>query len=51
MINKKFDSDHLQEIYKCQKLCNTVGGKPCYVLTITDNIKEDDIDPEALLET
>lgn len=24
-------------------MCNTIGGKPVYVLTITDNVKEDDV--------
>ena len=50
MINKKYEQEHLQDIYKCEKLCDTVGGKPCYVLTITDNVKEDDINVEKFLE-
>ena len=50
MINKKKEEENLQDIYKCEKLCDTVGGKPCYVLTITDNVKEDDISVEKCLE-
>jgi len=32
-------------------MCDSIGGKPCYVLTITDNVREDDvkIDSEKLL--
>ena len=43
LIQKKYESEHLHNIYKCEKLCDTCGGNPCYVLTITDNVQEDDI--------
>jgi len=42
-IQKNYDSDHLKQIFKQEKLCDTVGGNPCYVLTITDNVTDDDI--------
>ena len=42
-IQKNYDKEHLDHIYKCEKLCDTLGKKPCYVLTITDNVQEDDI--------
>lgn len=42
-IQRKYEPEHLSHIYKCEKLCDTVGKKPCYVLTITDNVQEDDI--------
>ena len=51
MITKKYESDHLQNIYKHEKLCNTIGGKPCYVLTITDNVKEDDIQMDKYMDS
>jgi hypothetical protein len=50
LVNKQYDAEHLQNIYKCEKLCNTVGNKPCYVLTITENVKEDDISIQKIME-
>ena len=41
-IKKNYEPDHLKYIYKHEKLCDTISGKPCYVLTITDNVLEDD---------
>lgn len=41
-IKKNYNSEHLKQIYKCEKLCQTVDGNSCYVLTITDNVIEDD---------
>lgn len=41
-IKKSYDNEYLKNIYKHEKLCHTVDGNPCYVLTITDNINEDD---------
>ena len=41
-IKKNHEPEHLKQIYKHEKLCNTISGKPCYVLTITDNVNEDD---------
>ena len=49
-INKTYEAEHLQNIYKCEELCTTLGGNPCYVLTITDNVKEDDINVQDILK-
>ena len=42
-INKHYDQSYLQNIYKVEKLCDSVAGNPCYVITITDNVQETDI--------
>ncbi len=42
-IHRKYDGNYLQNIYKSEVLCNTIAGNPCYVLTITENVQDDDV--------
>ncbi len=37
-VSKRCSSDFLKANYKCQKLCNTLEGNACHLITITDNI-------------
>ena len=41
-IKKQTPPDFLNSIYKQEKLCQTLAGNPCYCLTITSNVQEDD---------
>ncbi len=40
-VTKKLPSEFLKNCFKIQKLCNTIEGNACHVLTITDNIAQD----------
>lgn len=37
-LTKKYTADYLDNILKVQKLCNTIEGNTCHILTITDSI-------------
>ena len=50
LINKRFEESYLKNILKVEKMCDTLGGNPCYVLTITENVDEHKIDIESCIE-
>jgi hypothetical protein len=37
-ITRKYPFDYLDTIFKQQKLCTTIEGNTCHLLTITDNV-------------
>jgi len=43
MLKGKYPEEHLSSIFKIQKLCDSVAGNPCYLLTITSDVKKHDI--------
>ena len=43
MLKGKYPEEHLNSILKIQKLCDSVAGNPCYLLTITSDVKKHDI--------
>ncbi|TNV87611.1 hypothetical protein FGO68_gene5364 [Halteria grandinella] len=40
-ITKKYPTDYLKSNYRVQKLCNTLEGNTCHLITITDNIQNE----------
>lgn len=40
-ITKKHPPEYLKTNYKVQKLCNTIEGNICHLITITDNIQNE----------
>ena len=42
-LQSKYPEDYLNNILKINRLCDTVGGNPCYILTITTDVKKNDI--------
>jgi len=43
VLNTRYPEEHLNNILKVQKLCDTVGGNPCPILTITNDVRKNDI--------
>ena len=43
MLKTRYPEDHLNNVLKVQKLCDSVAGNPCYILTITTDVKKNDI--------
>ena len=43
MLRSKFPEEHLNSILKINKVCETMAGNPCYLLTITSDVKRNDI--------
>ena len=48
ILQAKHNEEHLNNILKINKLCDTVGGNPCYILTITNDVKKNDINLHKL---
>ena len=48
VLKTRYPEDHLNQILKVNTLCETVAGNPCYVLTITQDVKKHDIDMSRL---
>ena len=42
-LQSKYPEDYLNNILKINRLCDTVAGNPCYILTITTDVKKNDI--------
>lgn len=42
-LKTRYQEDYLNSVLKVQKLCETLGGNPCYILTITSDVKKNDI--------
>lgn len=40
--------EHLDNILKVQKLCDSLSGNPCLCITITKDVKTTDVNPNAL---
>ena len=47
-LQTKYPEDHLNNVLKINRLCETVGGNPCYILTITNDVKKNDINLHKL---
>ena len=43
ILKTKFPEEHLNQILKVNKVCETLAGNPCYLLTITSDVKKNDI--------
>jgi hypothetical protein len=43
-LKTRYPEDHLKNVLKMQKLCDTMAGNPCYILTITSDVNKNDID-------
>jgi len=43
MLKGKYPEEHLNSILKIQKLCDSIAGNPCYLLTITSDVKKHDV--------
>ena len=43
MLKSKFPEEHLNSILKINKMCETMAGNPCYLLTITSDVKKNDV--------
>lgn len=43
VLKTKYPEEHLNNVLKVQKLCETMAGNPCYILTITTDVKRNDI--------
>lgn len=42
-LRQKYPEEYLSSIMKTNKLCDSVAGNPCYLITITNDIKKHDI--------
>jgi hypothetical protein len=49
-LKSKYPEEHLNSILKINNLCETVAGNPCYILTITSDVKKTDISINNLIE-
>lgn len=43
VLKTKYPEDHLNSILKVNNLCDTIAGNPCYLLTITSDVKKTDV--------
>ena len=43
MLKSKFPEEHLAQVLKINKICETMAGNPCYLLTITSDVKRNDV--------
>lgn len=43
MFKNKYPEEHLNSILKINNLCDSIAGNPCYLLTITSDVKRTDI--------
>lgn len=43
VLNSRYPEEHLNNILKVQKLCESVGGNSCHILTITNDVRKNDI--------
>lgn len=43
MLKTRYPEEHLNNVLKVQKLCDTIAGNPCYILTITTDVRKNDI--------
>ena len=43
VLKTRYPEEHLNNVLKIQKLCETIAGNPCYILTITNDVRKNDI--------
>lgn len=43
VLKTKYPEEHLNSILKVNNLCDTIAGNPCYLLTITSDVKKTDV--------
>ena len=43
-LKSRHSEEHLKNVLKIQKLCDSIAGNPCYILTITTDVNKNDID-------
>lgn len=43
VLKTRYPTEYLNNVLKVQKLCETMAGNPCYILTITSDVKKNDI--------
>lgn len=48
VLKSRYPEEHLNNVLKIQKLCETMAGNPCYILTITTDVQKNDIKISAL---
>jgi len=51
LLRSKHPTDHLNQILRVNTLCNTIAGNPCYVLTITSDVKSVETEYAESVET
>jgi hypothetical protein len=42
-LKSKYPEEYLNSILKINNLCDTIAGNPCYLLTITNDVKKHDV--------
>ena len=43
LVKSKYGEDHCNNVMKMQTLCETMAGNPTYILTITTDVRKNDI--------
>ena len=47
VLKTRYPEEHLNNVLKVQKLCDSIAGNPCYILTITTDVRKNDISLSA----
>ena len=42
-LKSKYPEEHVNNVLKMNRLCDTMAGNPCYILTITSDVRKNDI--------